>query len=470
MPVSGKRSDKNKKSLGAKRAVFSDKQKYGLQGKAGRSQTSASRKDTNGGYFLEDTPAGGAVPVMNMREKRSSAGPLKNSGAYRANSAEKRYKEKKKSIFSVFSAIPGLFSKKSRTSNSSALKFAANRKRLGSKGRRNRRLFIYAGTGLAAAIIMLAVVFVPGMAAPAATQPPGVSPSSTSGQYVAAVTDPEGNVVSGDPSVLPAVSPTPTQTPIVTTPPQVFKPIIDIDDEVQKFRVEADKYYNEVGYSNNHYKYTKEEKSLLSQVMWEEARGEGSKGMIAVGNVVMNRLLSGKFPGNSIKDLVTNGQFARPNGKTNIWSNRAANLVLDYEQWVIPQNIFFFKVPRGDPKADWSPTIKYAFTIGGHAFYTAKKYGRTGMIPPQLFERTFEWPTMGCKPEMRVYKLQYMLNKMGYTKVTPDKYFGQDTKDAIIDFQKKHGLRADGIAGAKTLKEIIKEFGEDDFYEKFCDD
>lgn len=477
MPASGRRSDKNKKSLNTQRVVISDTQKNGIGNNAVPELAPEIARDISDVSFLEDTPAQGAIADKDIKKeyrsdkskKGGNKGPKKSRKSLNTGNTEKRYGAKKSVISDILSAITGIFKKKSKTSNSSALEFAANRKRLGKKGRRNRRIFIYGGSGLAAAVLTLIIVFVPAKATPV-DKPPADSPASTQGQYIASETDPVGSVVSGDPSVMPPVSPTPTQTPIVTTPPDIYKPIIEVDKEVEKFRVKADKYYNEVGYSNNHYKYTQEEKHMLSQVIYREARGEGQTGMLAVGNVVMNRVLSSRFPGTTIKAVLTTGQFAYyPDGKTNIWSNRAANLVLDYEQWVVPQNIFFFKNP---PTQNWgsSSSIKYVMTIGKHGFYTDKKYGRTGMTPPKLFERTFEWPTMGCKPEDRVYRLQYMLNKLGYTKVTPDEYFGQDTKDAVIDFQKKHGLKADGIAGRATLTEIIKVFGEDNYYEKFCKD
>lgn len=52
-----------------------------------------------------------------------------------------------------------------------------------------------------------------------------------------------------------------------------------------------------------------------------------------------------------------------------------------------------------------------------------------------------------------VKDLQMKLNKLGY-KLVVDGEFGKNTKNAVIDFQKKYGLVVDGIAGTKTFGKI----------------
>ena len=51
-----------------------------------------------------------------------------------------------------------------------------------------------------------------------------------------------------------------------------------------------------------------------------------------------------------------------------------------------------------------------------------------------------------------VVDLQKTLMKLGYSlpKYDADGDFGTETKNAVIQFQKDHGLTADGIAGANT--------------------
>ena len=59
-----------------------------------------------------------------------------------------------------------------------------------------------------------------------------------------------------------------------------------------------------------------------------------------------------------------------------------------------------------------------------------------------------------------------MLNKLGYD-VYADKYFGKDTKDALIEFQKKKKLTPDGIAGPSTIQALIEAYGKEKYYTNF---
>ena len=53
-----------------------------------------------------------------------------------------------------------------------------------------------------------------------------------------------------------------------------------------------------------------------------------------------------------------------------------------------------------------------------------------------------------------VRKLQQDLTTLGYYNSTVSGHFGSKTEAAVMNFQKKNGLTADGIAGAKTLAKI----------------
>ena len=50
-----------------------------------------------------------------------------------------------------------------------------------------------------------------------------------------------------------------------------------------------------------------------------------------------------------------------------------------------------------------------------------------------------------------VRQIQTKLKQLGYYKNSIDGIYGSDTKKAVISFQKSCGLKADGIAGPKTL-------------------
>lgn len=56
--------------------------------------------------------------------------------------------------------------------------------------------------------------------------------------------------------------------------------------------------------------------------------------------------------------------------------------------------------------------------------------------------------------------LQKMLSELGYN-VSPDGIFGQSTYQAVVDFQQKHGLTADGIVGGGTWRQLFKEYHVD---------
>ncbi len=49
---------------------------------------------------------------------------------------------------------------------------------------------------------------------------------------------------------------------------------------------------------------TQDQTTYLAKTIWGEARGEGNKGMQAVGNVILNRVSRGGWYGASVKDVV----------------------------------------------------------------------------------------------------------------------------------------------------------------------
>ncbi len=50
-----------------------------------------------------------------------------------------------------------------------------------------------------------------------------------------------------------------------------------------------------------------------------------------------------------------------------------------------------------------------------------------------------------------VYRLQAKLQEFGYYQGTPDGYFGEQTAEAVLEFQLDTGLQADGVVGTATL-------------------
>ena len=58
-----------------------------------------------------------------------------------------------------------------------------------------------------------------------------------------------------------------------------------------------------------------------------------------------------------------------------------------------------------------------------------------------------------------VRQLQQDLTKLGYYTGTVSGHFGSKTEAAVMDFQRKNGLTADGVVGAKTLAKIEEKLG-----------
>ena len=59
-----------------------------------------------------------------------------------------------------------------------------------------------------------------------------------------------------------------------------------------------------------------------------------------------------------------------------------------------------------------------------------------------------------------VTELQKKMTQLGYGVGTVDGTFGSTTETAIRRFQKDHGLRVDGLAGAQTIKELKRLTGQ----------
>ncbi len=452
--------------------------------------------------YLKDMPAA-AAGSFDDADLEHRARPAKPSKSVAGSLNMSRRHRSSKALGSKLRVVKDIVTGK-RTKESAALDFAMNHKRVTKKQRRRRMLLAYIGTGIAVVAVLLVVVFVPGGKAASTAD---LSPSASNGLEVAAADDittrggnqaaptvqesptasasnaPEVSVnglmttqgeqagtpaESLEPTFEPTVEPTEELTPIPTTNPDPTPPPVTIENCVKDFIVEADKYYNDMGYSSNHYNYTEDDVYMLAQIITSEARGESRTGMIAVGNVVMNRVLNRYKFGNSVKEVITApGQFAyNPNVKPTSSAKKAARYVLQDEVWVIAQDVYYFR--SGAPSGtDWGSHAFYT-KIGGHCFYSHSYGGRHrgGEPPPRLFEREYKYAQYGCKPEKRVYRIQYMLNKLGYD-VKADRYFGQDSVDALKEFQQKYGMEADGIAGPATVEKLIDTFGIYNYYQEF---
>ncbi len=467
-----------------------------------------------------------SFPLMDTDNiKRSSAvtDKTKRSGLPKA---EKRFKSRRAGFLNKFSgifekitaAVSSVFGKKRSTN--AALEFAVNHKRRSKREKRRRMIIIFGGAGFSVtAVAVLAVLLINGGASAPAGPVPTIQQAVAADNMIdtqsytqlrasgakmpvlmtfsAAFSDDEFDYIPTDDTVNttsdplltesnpavtesnpavtesnPAVTTTAPTPPIETTVPDPTPAPIIVEDLIDYYIVEEGPYYNDMGYSTNHYKYTNQEFTDFAAMLYYEARGEGMTGMVAVGNVIMNRVLCrSAFPDNITSVLSARGQFTpwdnyqkkgTPSGTYWSRAKRAARAVLDKELWVIPQDVYYFK--RGSAAGS---NVFYK-KIGNHNFFRHSYRGRQrgGGVPPALYDRNYKYPQYGCKPAKRVYRVQYMLNKLGYD-VKADSYFGITTKEALIEFQKKHKLKADGIAGPATVKKLIKKFGAENYYDKF---
>lgn len=117
---------------------------------------------------------------------------------------------------------------------------------------------------------------------------------------------------------------------------------------------------------------------LLAQLIHHEAGNQGLNGMIAVGEVVMNRVKSSKFP-NSIRDVIyQNGQFSGVSSISSITPSEteltvAQNVLAGNMSILQDDNVLYFRNPSyaglsASDQVNWGKLPWYT-SINQHAFY-----------------------------------------------------------------------------------------------------
>ena len=79
-------------------------------------------------------------------------------------------------------------------------------------------------------------------------------------------------------------------------------------------------------------------------------------------------------------------------------------------------------------------------------------------------QAAYAYSNVTLKSGMRgdtVSVLQKDLKTLGFMDINPTGYFGDITKTAVVNFQKKQGLKTDGIAGTQTLGKMDKLMGRE---------
>ncbi len=118
--------------------------------------------------------------------------------------------------------------------------------------------------------------------------------------------------------------------------------------------------------------YNQDDLFWLSRVIYRESGNQSLEGKIAVGNVVLNRVHSAKFPNTVYEVIFQRGQFTPvSNGSIHLTPNAesviAAKLCLDGANTV--GNAIYFLNPRYSPNSWAARTRTHVATIGAHAFY-----------------------------------------------------------------------------------------------------
>jgi len=118
--------------------------------------------------------------------------------------------------------------------------------------------------------------------------------------------------------------------------------------------------------------YARQDIYWLSRIIYAEANGQPFDGMIGVGNVVLNRVNSARFP-NSVEAVVFEpGQFT-PVDNGSIYNTPSEDAVLAAKMCIdgvntVGNSLFFLNPSIAD--ASWfNSALSYVTTIGGHAFY-----------------------------------------------------------------------------------------------------
>ena len=82
------------------------------------------------------------------------------------------------------------------------------------------------------------------------------------------------------------------------------------------------------------------------------------------------------------------------------------------------------------------------------------------LLAVKLFSTTYGYSSMGSRGN-EVRQIQQRLKDWGYYTGSVDGIYGTKTRSAVISFQKKHNISADGICGPKTLELIGLPTGVD---------
>lgn len=178
------------------------------------------------------------------------------------------------------------------------------------------------------------------------------------------------------------------------------------------------------------------------------------------------------------------GEFRGSSGSSVLWTTNAA-----MEAWnatrrtygsPIPFNYAFKRIWEGGHGRQSQHYAGVAFDVGqalssaqrNRIWNVANNLGVWSYVEPQSMTPTWvhldkRYGRPACSagyPVVRngsrgiyVLVLQDALNALGYNTYTLDGAFGNNTRNALISYQRNNGLTADGIAGCATWTRLVSE-------------
>ena len=112
--------------------------------------------------------------------------------------------------------------------------------------------------------------------------------------------------------------------------------------------------------------YDRDDVLLIAKLIWEEARGESYEGMVAVGEVVLNRVEYDAWSDTVQGVIYQPNQFAPISSQYNETTLQAAMEAVGGSQ-IVDGAQYFFNPDKCDP--EWANDLDFVCRIGGHVFY-----------------------------------------------------------------------------------------------------
>lgn len=144
-----------------------------------------------------------------------------------------------------------------------------------------------------------------------------------------------------------------------------LNPFVSSKDAQKRIEEKAESKYEEIGASEENVHW-------LARLIHAEARGEKFEGQIAVGNVVLNRVLDNEFPETIYSVIYQQGQFCVvDDGQINLEPNKTAYKAAKqaFKKDITNNSLYFYNPLTSSASGiEWMSTRKMEKEIGNHRF------------------------------------------------------------------------------------------------------